>query len=152
MAIWSSYTNDLATINEGDKNERLNWWRKRNLEALQQLKASLGGGKIMWMSPGYGDAALGAQAISSTSHFSAAQDSLLHGNPTDRFLSSTIPYSHRLSSSSSGWFAGDVPWRRISAGIEAATSSAPLRGGQTLEGIEAAMWGETVLGSLADIV
>lgn len=114
----------------------------------------------MWISPGYGDATgspaagqdtLSLASLASTSQLSAAQESTVSANiaGSDGLLS-TVPYSLRLPTPGpTSWFAGQVPWRRISEGLEAliGTDAGIATSARSAE-IEAALWGETILGSL----
>lgn len=120
----------------------------------------------MWMSPGHGDGLPSSEtdnvkeSLSTTSQLYAAQLSTLAARTkvtADRFLSS-LPYSIRLPpastfASAGNWFAGEVPWRRISEGLDnligpGAGVSAVARSSK----VEAALWGETILAALGLVV
>ncbi|CAO1635429.1 unnamed protein product [Parajaminaea phylloscopi] len=143
-------------------------WRRRNLVALEAIKSAVGsgssGGRTMWLSPGYGDLSTlpdpsSSNGLSTTAQLYSAQlATILAGDKgtTDRFLSS-LPYSLRLPSAtgarSRSCFAGEVPWRHISDGLESligpsASVGVAARGAE----LEAALWGETILASLGLVV
>ncbi|PWN27276.1 hypothetical protein BDZ90DRAFT_232259 [Jaminaea rosea] len=162
LTIWSSYTADLASLTDpaGDKvgaaavgqMEKLNWWRRRNLEALQHLKNVAGGGKVAWMSPGHGDGDAVEQGQEGMAHMAAALETLLLSPAAgDRFLANEVPYSLRVPTHARGaasWWAGEVPWRRVSEGLVGMRS----KGAKSREDVEAGLWGEVLLGTLAEVV
>lgn len=193
VTIWSSYSNDLTawskedqgpngvglhhasplggsvvTISSAQQAERLNSWRRGNLQALQALKtATMGGGpsKVMWATPGYGDSSDHVASLSSTQQLAAAVASLLEATHGDKYLLSSVPGYLRLPSigSRGSWFAGEIPWRKVSEGLDtvlagqgagqgAATAGTAVRLGGEAETIEAALWGETLLNALGEVV